>query len=284
MTNFQRIGFIIAVCALIIPAAAKDKIIIESRPMTVPIQVDGNPAEWPPESLALEKDVNVSYAFQNNAANLYVLFQFNEARYVSSIEATGLTLWINNDGKEKNNYGLHFYRKTVPAAELIRILESDGQTLTDDKKKEFMSRPQYMIWASDVINKKGEAIPHPGISGGTFRMAKTPKTVVYELILPLALLSDPGAEKKWDASQPLKVGFEWGGLTEEMRRDQAANIGDQSVRASGGATDLGSEISGGGGEGAGFRAPGSSLAGMRGIASKYKKYDFWIDLKIFQSK
>ena len=282
MTNSKRIGLMIAVCALILPAAAKDKIIVESRPVIAPIQVDGNPAEWPPDSLTLEKDVNVSYAFQNDAANLYVLFQFNEAKYVSSIEATGLTLWVNNDGKEKKSHGLHFYRKTVPAAELIKILENEGQTLTDDKKKEFMSRPQYMIWASDVINKKGEAVPHPGVFGGTFRMAKTPKTVVYELILPLALLSDPGAEKKWDASQPLKIGFEWGGLTEEMRKAQAANLGDQGVRASGGATDLGSQISSG--ESADFRAPSSSLAGMRSIASRYKKYDFWLDLKVFETK
>jgi len=281
MTNFKRIGLIIAVCALIIPAAAKDKI-IESRPMAVPIQVDGNAADWPPDGLTLEKDVNVSYAFQNDATNLYVLFQFNEAKYVSSIEATGLTLWVNDDGKEKKNYGLHFYRKTAPAADLIKMLESDGQTLTDDKKKEFMSRPQYMIWTSDVINKKGEALPHPGVSAGTFRMAKTPKTVVYELVLPLALLSDPGAEKKWDASQPLKIGFEWGGLTEEMKKAQASNLGDQGVRASAGESDLGSQI--GSGESAEFRAPGSSLAGMRSLAAKYKKYDFWLDLKVFQAK
>jgi hypothetical protein len=282
MTNFKRLCVIIAVCALIIPAAAKDKKPVESRALAAPIQIDGTATEWPADSLTLEKDVAVSYAFQNDANNLYALFQFNDPKYMSSVEATGLTLWINNDGKEKKTHGIHFYRKFVPTAELIKILESEGQALTDDKKKEFMSRPQWPIWACDVVNKKGEAVPRPGGSGGTFRMTKASKSMVYELILSMALLNDPGASTKWDPSKLLKIGFEWGGLTEDMKKAQAGNLGDQGSRASSGATDLGSQVSGG--EGADFSAPGASLSGMRAISSKYKKYDFWLDLKIFPAK
>jgi hypothetical protein len=113
-------------------------------------------------------------------------------------------------------------------------------------------------------------------------MAKTPKTVVYELVLPLALLNDPSAEKKWDASQPLKIGFEWGGVTEEMKKAQASELGGQEVHASSSGTDLGAQAYGG--EGADFRAPSSSLAAMRALSAKYKKYDFWLDLRIAPAK
>ena len=282
MTYFKRLCLLFAVCALIIPAAAKDKKPVESRAVTSPIQVDGNGTEWPADALLLEKDVNVNYSFQNDASNLYVFFQFNEAKYMSSVEATGLTLWVNNDGKEKKTHGLHFYRKAVAAAELIKILEGEGQTLTDDKKKEFLARPSYSVWACDVLNKKGEVVPHPGVTGGTFRATKTPKTLVYELVVPVALLSDPNADKKWDPSKLLKIGFEWGGMTEEMRKAQAGNLGDQSVRTSERGTDLATQISGG--EGREFSAPGGSLSQMRGLASKYKKLDFWLDLKVFQNQ
>jgi len=295
MTYFKRLCLLIAVCALIIPAAAKDKKPVESRAVASPVQVDGNGTEWPADSLILEKDANVSYAFQNDAANLYVLFQFNDAKSMSSVEATGLTLWVNNDGKERKNHGLHYYRKSVSGAELIKILESEGQTLTEDKKKEFLARPSYAVWACDVINKKGDVVPHPGVTGGTFRMTKAQKpvvsegnapapkaqmTAVYELVVPMALLKDPNTEKKWDPSMLLKIGFEWGGLTEEMKKTEMANLGDQGARASGGGTDLASQISGG--EGREFSAPGGSLSQMRGLASKYKKLDFWLDLKVFQ--
>lgn len=282
MTNLKRICLALAVCVLIVPGIAKDKKPVESRPLAAPIQVDANPAEWPAESLTLEKDPSVGYAFQNDAANLFILFQFNDAKAMSSVEATGLTLWVNNDGKEKKNYGLHFGRKTVAAADLIKLLEAEGQSLTDDKKKEFLSRPSYQIWACDTINKKGEPIPHTGIPGGTFRSAKTAKGAIYELVVPMALLKDPGAEKAWDPSLPVKLDFEWGGLTEDMKRAQAGNLGDQGSRASAGAADLGSQI--GGGEGGDFNAPSSSLAGMRQISAKYKKMDFWIDLKVYQAK
>jgi hypothetical protein len=297
MTNFKRFCLCFAVCALIIPAAAKDKKPVESRPVTTPIQLDGNATEWPADSMLLEKDVNVSYAFQNDANNLYVFFRFNEAKYMSSVEATGLTLWVNNDGKEKKNHGLHFYRKYIPAAELIKILESEGQIVTEEKKKEFLARPAWPIWACDVLNKKGEVVPHPGVPGGTFRMAKSQKppvsggnapaakmqeTSVYELVVPIALLADPNADAKWDASKLLKIGFEWGGLTDAMRKTQAANLGDQSARASGGGTDLSSQLSSG--ESRDFSDPGGSLTDMRRETSKYKKLDFWLDLKVFQNQ
>jgi hypothetical protein len=297
MTNFKRLFLCFAVCALIIPAAAKDKKTVESRPVTVPIQLDGNAAEWPADALLLEKDVNVSYAFQNDAANLYILFQFNEAKYMSSVEASGLTLWVNNDGKEKKTHGLHFYRKYIPAAELIKILESEGQTVTEEKKKEFLARPAWPIWACDVLNKKGEVVRHPGVPGGTFRMAKSQKptlsggnapaakmqeTSVYELVVPIALLADPNADTKWDPSKLLKIGFEWGGLTDAMRKNEAANLSDQRARASASGTELSSQIAGdresrdygGGGDFDG--------AQMRAQAAKYKKFDFWLDLKVFQ--
>jgi hypothetical protein len=280
MTKFKRLFLCFAVCALIIPAAAKDKKPVESRAVTAPIVLDGNGTEWPAEGMLLEKDVNVSYAFQNDANNLYVFFQFNEAKYMSSVEATGLTLWVNNDDKEKKTHGLHFYRKSVPTAELIKILESEGQTLTEEKKKEFLARPAWPIWACDVLNKKGEVVPHPGVPGGTFRSSKTPKIAVYEIVVPIALLADPNADTKWDASKLLKIGFEWGGLTDAMRKNQAANLGDQSARASGGGTDLSSQLSGG--ESRDFSDPGGSLSQMRALASKYKKLDFWLDLKVFQ--
>jgi len=283
MSHLKRWSLVFFAFALVLPGVAKDKKPVESRPLAAPVQIDGNPAEWPADSLTQEKDPSVGYAFQNDAANLYVLFQFNDAKSMSSVEATGMTLWINNDGREKKNYGVHFYRKTVTAAALIKILEDEGQSLNDDRKKEFLSRPSYVIWACDTVNKKGEAIPHPGVPGGTFRMAKAGKGASYELVMPFGMLKDPGAEKAWDASLPLKIDFEWGGLTEDMKRAQAGNLGDQGARASSAATDLGSQIGGGEG-GADFNAPSSSLAGMRQIAAKYKKLDFWIDLKLAPAK
>jgi len=282
MTRIQRIGIVIAVCALTLPGVAQDKAVVQSRPMTTPVQVDGSAAEWPADGLTVEKEVNVSCAFQNDASSLYVLFQFNDSKFISSIEATGLTLWVNADGKERKNYGLRFYRKTVAAEDLIKVLESEGQTLSEDKKKELMGRPQYQIWTSDAINKKGSVLPHPGVSGGTYRTAKSAKAVVYELKLPLALLADPGAEKKWDGTSPLRIGFEWGGVTEEMKKAQASELGGQEVRASSSGTDLGSQAYGG--EGAGLRAPSGSLAALRALSAKYKKYEFWLDLQIAPGK
>lgn len=71
-----------------------------------------------------------------------------------------------------------------------------------------------------------------------------------------------------------------GGMTEEMRKNRAAEVGDSGSRAMGQGSDLETSIRGGD-EDAASRAPSSSLAGMmRGP----KKYDFWLDLTIAPQK
>jgi hypothetical protein len=278
MKNLKWLAILVGVCVLLVPGTAEDKKIFESKWAATAVQLNGNAAEWPPDALVLEKNYAIRYAFQNDAYNLYVLFLFEDPKFLSSIDATGLTMWINGEGKEKKIRGLRFYRKTVTADQLIRILEQEGQTLTEEKKAEYKAKPQYMLWASDILDKKGEAVTHPGIQRGTYRMSRSQKTAAYELVVPIALLNDPAGSKKWDPSQPLKIGFEWGGMTAAMRQAQAASIGDQGSRANAGSSSLEGQLSGG--EGGDFNAPSASLSGMR---RGPKKYDFWLDLKIAQN-
>ena len=197
---------------------------------------------------------------------------------MSSIDFSGLTLWTNPEGKEKKNYGLHFYRKQVTADQLIQEMEKQGQTFTIENKQAIKSKPSYTIFACDIVNKKGEAVPSPGTSSATFRTSKVQNEIIFEYQLPVALLQDPALTIQWDMAQPLKLGFEWGGMTAEMKQALAARVGGRGATAGAAATSLEGQISGGHEGGGDFRAPESSLAdSRRGIP---KKYDFWIDLKI----
>jgi len=261
-------------------AAQKDKAqVVESVWTPTPLQIDGQAADWTPESLALWKEFNINYGFKNDANFLYLIAVFNDPKFLSSLDQTGMFFWINAEGKDKKTHGFHLYQKVVTADQLIAQMEQSGQTLPEEKKKELKARPQYKMFACDVVNKKGEAIPHPGTGTGTYRYTRGKTNAVFEAVVPLPLLSDPAAKTKLDPYNPFKFGIEWGGMTEEMKKQRAAQIGDQGARASAGESDLESQL--GGGEGADFRAPSASLAGMR---RGPKQYSFWLNLKIADKK
>jgi hypothetical protein len=269
-----------AVLVLALAGLAADKV-IQSVWAPEPLVIDGKADEWAADSLTTEKSVDVSYGFKNDDKNLYLFFKFNDAKkYMSSIEQSGFTLWVNLEGKDKKIYGLKFYRKPVTGDELIKVLERQGQTLDDAKKQEIKSKPQYVLFACDSMNKKGDFIPHPaGTHLSTYRTVRAGNTASYEFVVPFDILSDPSTNAKVDPAKPLTLGFEWGGATPQQLQAAAAAIGDQGARTSTGGGDLSSYMGGGEG-GGGFNAPGASLAGMRRQIPK--KYDFWATVQLAQ--
>jgi hypothetical protein len=271
----------LAVLTVAAPAAVK---VIQSLWAPEPLAIDGKADEWAPDTLTLEKSVAVSYAFKNDDKNLYLFFHFNDAKkYMSSIEQSGFSLWVNPEGKERKVYGLKFYRKTVNGDELIKVLEQQGQVLDDAKKQEIKAKPQYVLFACDAMNKKGEFIPHPaGAHTSTYRSARAGNTASYEFVIPFELLADPTTNAKIDPNKPLTLGFEWGGATPEQLQAAAAALGDRGASASaGGGGDVGSFVGGGEG-GGGFNAPGASLSSMRRQIPK--KYDFWATIHLAQKQ
>jgi len=274
--KFASVVLAVAVLAIAAPAAVK---VIQSLWTPQPLAVDGRADEWAPESMVTEKSVDVAYGFKNDDKNLYLFFKFNDAKkYMSSIDQSGFAVWVNLEGKEKKVYGLKFYRKPVTGDELIKVLEQQGQVLDEAKKQEIKAKPQYVLFACDSMNKKGEFIPHPaGAHLSTYRSARAANAASYEFIIPLDLLGDPTTKVKIDPAKPLVLGFEWGGATPEQLQAAAARLGDQSAAANAGATSMEGSMSG---EGGGFNAPGGSLSSIRRQIPK--KYDFWVTVQLAQ--
>lgn len=274
-----RSGWILVLVAASLagPLTAREKTPLESVWTAVPIQIDGQLNEWPEVSLQLNKDFEVRYAFKNDAHFLYCVLVFDSPRYLSSLEQSGLTFWINPE-KERRTYGFRFYRKQVTVDQLIEQMEKSGSVLTDQKKSELKLKPLYLLYACDVLDKKGNVIPHqPGTANGTYRVARVQKRMTFEYVIPLALLTDPGLKPPLDPAKPFHVGFEWGGMTEEMKKQSLAQTG--GFQTGGGGTGMASDEDitrespreGGGGR---------SVSLEENMRRRPKKYDFWIDLKL----
>ena len=267
-----------AVFCLLSAAWAADTVVASRWAAELP-RVDGQAVEWGQDVMSSQKNLSVDFAFRNDAINLYVLVVFKDPGFLSSIEMTGITLYLSPAGKKQKDIGVRFRRKNATADELIEILEKQGQTLTEERRVEIKAKPMYFLFEADAVNKKGEIILPPGdkreVDPPAFRLTKSADgSMIYEFRVPLAPRDVHPAGAGKGPGESIKLGFEWGGMSKEIR---AAMMGrgdmpDQSRVSTEDAR----------GERAENESAGSSPSLARS-AQGPKQYSFWVDLKLAQA-
>jgi hypothetical protein len=269
---------ILAVALGLLPAAL-GAAVVESRWAAEPPRIDGQAADWSEAAFSAQKSLGVDLAFRNDADNLYVLVIFKDPRYLSSMEFTGITVYFSPAPKKLKDFGIRFLRKNATPDELIARLEKQGEALTAERKAEIKAKPLYYLFDVEEVDKKGEVISAPVPSGETeppaFRLAKSQEGfLVYELRVPLASRDVFPAGISSGPGQLLKLGFEWGGMTKEVRAAMMSReqMPDQS------------QVSGE--DARGERAENESAGTSPSLARSAqgpKQYSFWIDLKLAQA-
>jgi hypothetical protein len=261
--------FLLVVSAGPFTAAAKTAS-IESRWQKSALKVDGDLSDWLAPWFYAEKEVQVDYAFNNDDANLYLLFIFKEQKYLSSLSQTGFTIWFNDEGKKKKKLGLRFEKKTLSAAGLIAVLEKKNGPLAAEKKNELLGKPAYVVNQFVAINGDNRdqttlVFPQPPLP--EFTSLAAPGRLVFEFRIPIG----PGNGLNLAPGQTVMVGFDWGGSTREMRRALLQRGGYEGGEG-GGLPEGEQELDP---EGMGERDSGG-LPSMRGP----KHYVFWNELKL----
>jgi len=238
-----------------------------------PLNIDGSSGEWIDDVLNTEKKVSVEYAFRNDAENLFVLFIFKDPKYLSTINATGITLWFNTEGKEKKKYGITFLRRRVSAEAFISVLEQQKGALSEEEKNNIRVNPYYFLHNARVINKESKSESQSAgseeVELAVFRSMRQEKMVVYEFAVPLKRLTENAHGIGTEPGKIVKVGFEWGGMTREMieaiaKRSAEAATQPERANRSGEAWSKG----------------GTTGSGMPRAGSRAKKHSFWVDVQL----
>lgn len=276
LNNLFLVFMILALC---IPNIAKDKI-VESKWTSDPVKIDGSNNDWDSSALIAQKKVDVDYAFMNDAENLYILFIFKNPKYLSSINMTGMTVWFYTKGMKKKDCGLKFIKKKISADDYISLLEKKGETIPEAQKSMIRANESYILYDHKMITKKAEFSSKDSegkkLEIPIFRSRTQQKTVFYEFSIPLKKVVELAAGIGAEPGKSLKVGFEWGGASKEMKEAAASRIGSQdskatASRATGSATQERRVSSGSGG-----------LSRIR--RSLPKKYSFWVEVKLAQNQ
>jgi hypothetical protein len=135
-----------------------------------------------------------------------------------------------------------------------------------------MSNPSYMSYDAIAINKKAKdktseipADARPAI----YRIHQgQEQNLTFEIAVPLARVAEMAPGVGTEAGKLVKVGFEWGGMTEAMKQ---ARMNRLHGRIEG---EMPADATSGGQTGE-RRQSGSS----RGRKSP-KKHDFWVDVQL----
>ncbi|MBN1274459.1 MAG: hypothetical protein JXB26_19530 [Candidatus Aminicenantes bacterium] len=210
---------------------------VESQLAVTPVTIDGAGTEWQPDEFITQEKPAVSYSFRNDGKNMYVYFVFNDRKAQSSVMATGLKVWLNVEGKTKKAYGYRFIQKQISADEMIAQMEKKGSKLTGEKINEIKKSSSYIFFQSDVIDKKGNPKTEEAITGEVtpplFKAKPTQKkTMAFELKIPLKGLIHLKNGGELIPGKAVMVGFEWGGMTPEMRKQLMARRAARGSRAS----------------------------------------------------
>jgi hypothetical protein len=250
---------------------------VKSEWLGAPPVIDGNDREWTGVELTVDKTTGAEYAFRNDGRNLYALVVFRTPEARSSITATGMWMFYSLDGKKKKDLGVHFLRKQLSADELIASLETDGKKLDEAKKADLRKSIVYDVYEADVINKK--KVPSPADPSfpsepPSYRYAMKQRVLTYEFRVPLSRTNQPGGLGV-QPGQTLTVGFEWGGMTREMRAAQMAQRAERSSQAAARATSMEAAITEGDERLDVMEGP-SSFSRSAGA----KKHTLWVALEL----
>ena len=109
----------------------------------------------------------------------------------------------------------------ISADNLISLLEKQRGPLPEAEKNNIRSKPNYTFYQGDVRDKKGKILTLTALGGElampVFKSQPKQKMMVYEFVMPLRILEKLSAKHKMEPGKTVKVGFEWGGLTERMK-------------------------------------------------------------------
>lgn len=259
------------------PALPKDAAKpIDSAWAAAPLKIDGSGQDWQGAVFLTDADSKAEYAIRNDGKNLYILFVFKTPEAASTIEATGLKVYYGAADKKSKDRGVRFVKTSVTADVLIASLEKRGEALTEARKTELRQKKEYTLFETEVINPKKTAAPaDPAVQNDPpeFRSVRSQgQGLVYECRIPLDRTNQPGGVGAGPGGT-VKIGFDWGGLTAEMKRNMMAPSGLSGAR-----TSLDDNIA---------RERNDSASGGGAVLRhdpRTRQHAFWIDVKLAYPK
>ncbi|RPI71693.1 MAG: hypothetical protein EHM45_23205 [Desulfobacteraceae bacterium] len=252
---------------LIPPVFSSAQDIIKSEWAVAPLNIDGLNTDWAEAVFSPQSKVKADFAFRNDGQNIYLIMIFKDPKFLSSIDATGMKIFFNTEGKKKKDRGLRFFKKMVKPDEFIASLESKGQMISEEEKTKLRTQRALTVFDYELLVKEKpqtSSAPQTGAEGidlPKYRFKRTETGTVYEFRIPLTVDDAHPAGLGVEPGKTVKIGFEWGGLTDEMRAARLRQASGDNSGIAGESID-------------------HYVVGSWGGSGPPPVYNFWIDIQL----
>jgi hypothetical protein len=196
-----------------------------------PVKVDGEITEWPSGSTVYFEDSGVQLGLRNDNQNLYILFRFNNQAWARAIHMGGVTLWLDNSGKKKKDFGIRYTGGAPLFGLQMPGASGEGgfrEAMTPEQQQRLLNMAQDTVGQITIIDKKSdrEITLRADDSGGpAFCFASPQGIYTYEFSIPLQKNDVFAYGIGVQPGQALSLGLEWGGMSKEDRQKMRERMG-----------------------------------------------------------
>lgn len=244
------------------------------------LNIDGSQTDWLDIPKISVERLKIDYSFMNDDNNLFILLIFNDSKFLSSIRATGLKIWLNADGEKSEECGIKFKERQITSEQLITKIEKNRGILPKEQKAKIRQKSNYISCEGDFIDKKEKVIDVTPLNDqfkpAVFRTGRDQKLFCYELRIPLKI------KEIWKGQEPdfervLTVGFEWGGMTKEMKAEMMKRRAENASRVSERATEFRVDVD---------ESDHAPVVGDRNLPFQKgdRKHLIWVDVKLAKNQ
>jgi hypothetical protein len=248
---------------------------VETYWSATPVQVDGQMTDWAGYRTIYFEDSGVQLGLRNDSQNLYVLFRFSNQTWVRAIRRGGVTLWLDNSGKKKKDFGIRYTGgPSISQTQEGEMLDRGGflDSLTPEQRQRFTNMQTASAHQLTVIDKNNDeerAISADGSAGPAVSFGSPDGVYTYEFSIPLQKSDVSYYGIGAQPGQAICLGLEWGG---------AGGRNPTTPRMGGGGEGRGEGGMGGGRHGGMGGGPRGGMGGGRGGsgAQPPEKQEIWV--------
>lgn len=179
-----------------------------------PVEIDGDMTDWLDRPTTFFEEESVVLGICNDSEKLYIHFRTRDPKWARIIKATGLTLYLDPDGKRSQDFSLRFNAGPI-----------DRRQMDYQQPRPMMNNtaePRLTCYIKDRIIEK--PIPLDGSEGPSAAFDTSHGFYCYELAVPL----DSGGVRYYglgaSLSQTIGIGISWGDV-DQLRKDRGNSPG-----------------------------------------------------------
>ena len=241
---------------------------------TAPISINGEPSDWQTIKAGQMEKWGIDYRFSNNNQYIYGILILNNMKFLSSIYQTGLTVWINQGKNKKKSLGINFLKGKINADTFIQLMEKQRGPMSPEQKMKIKQRPFYTINQYKILRKDSKEIFNIDTKAAVsalFHINYSKKQAVIEFRIPMQTTPDDPVCIGANPGEQITLGFAWGGLTDQMKKEMMLRRAESGSR-----TNAGQPI--------GLKQERRVSSGYDKPFKRPKKYNFWVPIKLATQK